>query len=353
MQNQRSKRNLKVIDYAKMNNQGRQDTEADSDSSETLTEDKVTPTMIHDCDDKNRAAEHMAMGPTTSSMQSELYELEQQEQRLKLSLKLEQKRRNIISLREQMEASGADTSTATRSASSSHTAKPTLSSLAQDKELQAALRALHTTEGPFFEEETATAKEGTGSPYLAIPDHVNQPASTSREQDKVKKDKEKKMLPEEVTVPQWISANVRILIKLKNSGMTLTDVLKYLKYTAKIGDYLQVSETPSVMVLDNDHRQGVAQGLTSWDIIDQDKRYFFLEKSRTANKPFKKNVAQRDPQGRPICLKFNGAMGCNLSFCRFSHVCSTCFGEHPRLEHTGNPSAPNLQSSVPPRFRPT
>ena len=55
--------------------------------------------------------------------------------------------------------------------------------------------------------------------------------------------------------PQWVAANAKILLKLIEGGLALGGIKSYLRYTVKIGNYLQISEVPSVMLLDDDHRR--------------------------------------------------------------------------------------------------
>ena len=78
-----------------------------------------------------------------------------------------------------------------------------------------------------------------------ITDFVNIPTKSSI--TAANPDKQKRV--EDVTIPQWISANVKILQKLMAEGMSQENVIKYLRYTSKIGDYLQTSDQSSVMLL--------------------------------------------------------------------------------------------------------
>ena len=45
----------------------------------------------------------------------------------------------------------------------------------------------------------------------------------------------------------------------------------------------------------------------------------------------KKRVgAERTPEGKPICFRYNAPNGCkNGAKCHFAHVCSLCFQNHP------------------------
>lgn len=148
-----------------------------------------------------------------------------------------------------------------RSRTSEQSPKPTLRTLAHDKELQVAMQALENSTASAYLEEQPIASEGNVDiPNLSIADHFLKPAS--REYDK-EKNKDKKICPEDITIPQWISANARILTRYIRRGMRQSEIIKYLLYTVKLGDYLQVSDAPSVMVLDDDHRRNVSHGDTS------------------------------------------------------------------------------------------
>ena len=83
-------------------------------------------------------------------------------------------------------------------------------------------------------------------------------------------------------MPQWLSANARIMLALLDN-MDKATITSYLRYTAKIGDYLQVSEPSSVMLLDEEHRKSVTRENRQWDDIDGDRRYFYLEKSKSSS----------------------------------------------------------------------
>ena len=132
---------------------------------------------------------------------------------------------------------------------------------------------------------------------------------------------------------------------MMEDGIEADDIKAYLCYTIKAGNYLQVSETASVMLLDNEHRIQIQNEGRMWDSIDGDKVYFHLKPIATGNgKP--KYQQRPAPDGRPICIRFNRPSGCELTYCKYSHVCMICCGDHSKLQHTnGEPSV-----SVPPRF---
>lgn len=143
----------------------------------------------------------------------------------------------------------------------------------------------------------------------------------------------------DVSVPQWVGANSRILLTLIDKGADKNTVEKYLRYTAKMGDYFQVSDASSVMLLDEEHRKMVARESRQWDDIDGDKRYFYLEKDRRAKPQNSKGQAKKqfpmDNEGKPICMGFNSQAGCLRGWCNYSHICSVtgCYQPHTRFQH--------------------
>ena len=45
--------------------------------------------------------------------------------------------------------------------------------------------------------------------------------------------------------------------------------------------------------------------------------------------------SSRTPDNRPICFRYNAKGGCKKGAkCHFTHVCSLCFGQHPRHQCT-------------------
>ena len=53
---------------------------------------------------------------------------------------------------------------------------------------------------------------------------------------------------------------------------------KYLNYMAKRGDYMQVSDPSTAILLDDEHIRLVAREDQEWDNIDGDKLVIYLEK---------------------------------------------------------------------------
>ena len=145
-------------------------------------------------------------------------------------------------------------------------------------------------------------------------------------------------------------------------GLSTENIQRYLRYTAKIGDYLQMAELSSVMVLDHEHRRQVHEENRPWDEIDSDKVYFHL-------KPFTTSTSGNAPfRQQPVCIRFNNG-NCFRTYCKYSHVCMICKGDHPKTQHWGDqtscdtsappppshhatPAPPSALNPAAPRFRP-
>ena len=182
-----------------------------------------------------------------------------------------------------------------------------------------------------------------------IPDFVTKP-NTCTVRGSNNKDMVRKV--EDVTTEQWISANAKILIKLIDEGMDMEGVKSYLRYTVNIGNYLQVSKPPSVMLLDNEHRHQVYEEHKQWQQIDGEKMYFYLKPlpEKGEKQDHRSEPVPRDAYGKTLCLRYNRPSGCQLTFCKFSHVCLVCQGPHSKMQHQEANQTSNSQGG-PPRFR--
>ena len=229
--------------------------------------------------------------------------------------------------------------------------------MSKNKDLEVALQLLKGSHLEFLGNETPQCDisaqpqgKSNNSALFCIPDFVTKPNASTANSDR---DKVKRV--EEVTTAQWISANAKILLKLMADGVDRDEIQRYLRYTVKVGDYLQMAETSSVMLLDNEHRRQVYEENRQWDNIDSDKVYFHL-KTHSFFKSKGKQPAT-DDRGKQICLRFNKGH-CYMTYCKYSHVCLLCKGDHPRHQHqqgpqNGGQNAPAVDPQVPPpRFRP-
>jgi hypothetical protein len=166
----------------------------------------------------------------------------------------------------------------------------------------------------------------------------------------------KKLDPEEVSIPQWLSANILILEKLIPT-LTTEQVKDYFKYTREIGDLLQIYTSASVFLLDDHHRHEVFEEDIRWKDIGGNLERFYLERkkgnggnagsSATSSSSGSSGAAAKPKRNRfnHPCTRFNTKEGCDNDQCKFMPICSVkgCRGNHPKYEHdfrTGKSPAP-------------
>ena len=182
----------------------------------------------------------------------------------------------------------------------------------------------------------------TGRPFL-ICDHVTRATSGTEEQyDKpifsqggaqLFLRNKQKPAPESVSLPQWISANARVLAKLITEGALKSqeDILAYLEYNMDFGDYAQVNEIESVMIYDHEYRKKQCRTNRKWGEDDIHLANFYLQRKRDsfrARSHGHTNNHSRPPRlldttGVEVCRNYN-ASGCYRSHCVFAHVCMIC-----------------------------
>ena len=231
--------------------------------------------------------------------------------------------------------------------------------LAGNDDLSAALESLknaHLTDilaGDLQPAAVNTSKSKGKALY--IPDFVTDPKSSSKPAEKeltkdvfIRAAGKSKVVLEEVTAQQWISANARIMLELIDD-MDLVTIKSYLRYTVKIGNYFQNSEPATVLKLDDAHRKAVSDGTADfWNKIDSDDVFFYLTKKtdedeapKQLNRKYKRKYPV-DGTGKSVCFDFNKPQGCHRENCIYAHVCQVagCTEDHPKYQH-----------SYPPRFR--
>ena len=96
-----------------------------------------------------------------------------------------------------------------------------------------------------------------------------------------------KPAPEAVTLPQWISANARIMAKMISDGVLKSnqDVLDYLEYVMDFGDYAQVNEIESVMLYDHEYRKKQSRKRSKWGSDDIHLANFYLQRKNLFQRP--------------------------------------------------------------------
>lgn len=316
----------------------------------------------------NAMAENIKQKDIVHELSAELEKLEMEEEQIRLELAVEHKKKQIDELKSAIASSPKVQLQPHQTIPQMPQMEPTTQTLGSDAALNEALALLKNLD--FLntaESESVITKPPDKGKLLTIPDFVHNPTGSATQYSELGKGlflhAKAKLKPEDITTAQWISANTRILRKNIEQGLDQAGIKAYLKYTEKIGDYLQVSEISSVMLLDHAHRQLVFEENRRWDDIDGDMRYFYLEKSKSTTpagpKQKRSFKSSTDHSGNIICGRFNAIQGCQLQYCKFSHVCSVqgCNMDHPRHAHIGShnsaPARPYNGSADPPRFRPS
>jgi hypothetical protein len=88
----------------------------------------------------------------------------------------------------------------------------------------------------------------------------------------------KKPEAKDVSVAQWVTANISILEQLVPS-FSSQELRDYLSYTKQIGDLLQIYTTEAIFTLDNEHREDVCFGNRKWCDISVHMDRFYLSHS--------------------------------------------------------------------------
>jgi hypothetical protein len=173
-----------------------------------------------------------------------------------------------------------------------------------------------------------------------------------------------------MTVAQWISANLRIMKALiaKDDLNGQEDINNYLKYTSDIGDLLQVYPAQKVIAYDDYYRQRHAEGdIEHWGDPCQQGVTICLQvnfgpsfgygnrrawgqsgygnnqsgygnnQSGNSSKAMTPSISAKVP----MCRDYNARDGCHRDDCKFIHECNNfmpeggqCTGKHPRYLHS-------------------
>ena len=203
-------------------------------------------------------------------------------------------------------------------------------------------------------DENARGVRNTGKPkyiqdYVTSVFHVE---GTSEERELFpgsniyyKKDTFRKPKPHEVTLPQWISANARIMISMiKDGTLAKDDILEYLEYTIRIGDLAQSHTVSSVMVFDQrarkDQAEGIVPGANRWSYphYNASQVHLIRRNNLTASGSYTGNRQYNSSTPRPKCIDYNNKKGCDRAKCNFRHLCREkgCDEKHPQYMHPGN-----------------
>lgn len=135
--------------------------------------------------------------------------------------------------------------------------------------------------------------------------------------------------------------------------MQLSQVLDYTNYMIKVATLAQTFQWRNVLAYDAIYREqqsvlGFRWGQDSSFLMQSQLRNLALDSTYAAPRnphfPERANNAGyrgkgsdadvHDPKsGKIICQRWNGRAGCQLHQCRYSHVCRSCYGSHPEVQH--------------------
>ena len=239
----------------------------------------------------------------------------------------------------------------------------TSKTLQKDKKLNELLEELAKSDGSFkisdvlggdfkADGEKQGSNAGTGKP-LYIKDFVSNNRIVPNDTDEkeifsgngstmVMRSQNTKVRPENVTIPQWVSANMRILKALIERGdiASMESMFDYIRYTEEIGEYFQIYSTLSVMLYDHRYREKQAKEKFRWGTPDYHSVNFYLRpSSRYTNVQAvsgnNKQPVLKDSRGQNICRDYQTEEGCRRRVCKYSHVCSAdgCRQNHPFFLH--------------------
>lgn len=233
---------------------------------------------------------------------------------------------------------------------------PTTRSLSRDAELSRLLDEFNTdgADKLLRAQDTVNARIGQlgeqkSKKFLAIPDFITSCDGLALEEEEdelvTKKGlsfklqgRRKKIEPGEVTIAQWLSANIAILEQL-TPLFTTQELGDYYTYTRQVGDLLQIYTSQSVFLLDHEHRKEVHRSGKRWNNVSGHQERFYLVRLKGSGG--NAGVVSTPTGGKKRnrfahpCLRFNSDEGCSNENCKFLHVCSVkgCRGEHSKVKH--------------------
>jgi hypothetical protein len=165
----------------------------------------------------------------------------------------------------------------------------------------------------------------------------------------------KKVEVGDVTIPQWMSANICIF-EILIPSMTVREIKDYLNYTKQVGDLLQVYTSSTVFQLDHEHRQEVANDEHRWSEVSAHLERYYLDRLRGSGGNAGddgKNTSGSSGSSKSSkrrfnhpCARYNSKEGCDNVSCKFMPVCSIkgCRGSHPKHLH---PTGDDFRSATP------
>ena len=149
-----------------------------------------------------------------------------------------------------------------------------------------------------------------------------------------------------VSLSQWIVANLAILYKLQGeSKLTVEGLLDYLSYTTKICQLVQRYSLTSVLLYDREYRKlQSAHGFRWGTDVPHLQSVYLQSRGPRPTHPIQKghgtpsSKSQPTPltlDGKIICKLFNSKNGCHFKDCKYVHQCfhPGCHQAHSAVSH--------------------
>ena len=170
--------------------------------------------------------------------------------------------------------------------------------------------------------------------------------------------KEAKIAIDKINLPQYMEASLRILRSMAVEDKAgLGQILEYVNYLIKFATLAQTFRWESLLRYDHAYRKGQSQMAFSWGADSAYLMQLHLKSDTTPVMTSNRSVpvgrssmnenrgrsniskSKYDPHsGRVICFRYNGKQGCTLRGCKFAHVCTTCFRDHPDHSNHAKPA---------------
>ena len=221
-------------------------------------------------------------------------------------------------------------------------------------------------------------KTPAGKSYFKITDFVDSIIQTNHEEVLTENSVSrllinygpKRIKLEDVSVPQYVVAALRILYQLveTNQLSSYNEIQHYLAYVIKCMEFAMHFEWSSVLHFDDKFRQLQALHGVPWvfesfhlsakelipktraTLANQGRFRASKGRGRFGDRPsasgnynpnaYDESVAQYTDDGQVICKNFNRVKGCSLLDCKFAHVCNrrlsnqkACGQTHPKFQH--------------------
>ena len=323
------KRATKKLDYKKLNSLGLCAVE-DSMATEFRSKHNASVHLSAETPVQVQRAQADFIG----SMEGELDSLEREEARLRLAVKVQEKKLAIQKLQRQLQLT---TSEESANASGSHTPPENQGwSGAKWNDPQIYLHANNTK----------------ASKYRKIVDYVPKRSRQIDEEIKVAdgmflkmESSTSRLKVESITPSQWIVANSCILGEMINESegdpQLMQTVLDYLSYTAKIGDLGGRFVWSSVMLYDDEYRDLQARHGFRWGMDSSHLSTVFLPAREPKPGKHAKNNPKPYWKNDKMCGYYNSGKKCpHEPLCKFAHSCEKCGKDHPKLTCTAGEKAP-------------